>query len=1315
MAQYTKSYSNYVLKKHHQDVKDGEILERDITTIDGLNQFAPGQVPIYRDGTFLITVNNEAPISRDVSTTPWEENQNSGSVWTIREANSAIPDSVIEAEDEIELNTDCRSLRDFAYFGSCSELIRTSLADIMLRFPGEMYCPQASDDYVPPIVTYQCTLVSSLFDRTCPLGSYLKCKNDYETEVVAWIENLSLLQNPFSVDMITPDVPASQLGGMAFRFFSNGGYANYHMWQGDGEPTDDNVINGWNMTVYDENGVPTTYTNGMATGTGEPNFGMGNPTTPSYTPTSTESDGTPKCRCVQGTRYGRCPGQECAYIQLSSQNGVSLDIHAFLGDDNRIYYIVDNTAQDIHIRPNQKFLYKFYRENSVFQKILMNTKTDPIYKATFAIIKEDEHGYFSDLEEFVMPIGDGGYNIASDAHTFGAYVSRLSTIASFYDENFTNNIWRSMTHEAIKNFDWTYTREYDKSAEGYVEGGMKIAKFIQLFGREMDEIKAYIDALPSHNRITYDGRNNTPDYFLSDLAEQLGWEPFPVYYKNGVEKQDLPEGMTGFVFTDDTTTEFAPYELTSDKTDYPNGYFIECSNTSDCEPSKTAASDNDKEQRYNANTGQVMSRHRLYGSDKPMTPFEMSNEFLRRLCLNAKNILRHKGTNEGVEMILAMFGLRSERWAELKQRHTVGDSTGSAAYTGRTFDYTIHEYTQFGCRRLDYWHTPSQMYYYDFINKSKLITYDTTDSRLGIYYSYQGLPVSYRESENEYLQNGSNPEVYTGQTTTDNDSEAITDLYGNPIHARYIYPYYDKTKQYDGKFWYQMRGGWRIRHDFMFDNDGNVVTREDCRDTSRETLRSIKTVNNIMELMEIPRQTLHDGSVYKVNNLGGEYIIIDGYVYPLLRDGQGTQYFSVYVDNGSVTVGRAFFDNTVTVTDPYGCDNEDGLVTYDLSNKPSGYEIKIYYLPDREEDQQVVAHDDMTGIFEYYIFSDGHIQYPEDNTNGNEGGMTIDNESDTENSEEYTEYFYLRFKENSDIFSDIGWMQLTTTDPMYHKINSIVDMYKGNNPHNGNLRYDNGYEYFTYFNQLFKPAIENDDFDMRCISDDLQVFDDISNFGIRGLIDKDGCSGNFNEDGVPTEPVCPDNNLLVFDSKIHYFGNYRKMEYNGGDIFTALDSLQTPACYQESTTRYSNMEALTNLYDDASHHDYQYVAESETVTGNEEDGAPEIYDLRRVSAHTESLLIPTTLADENCSEGTYQPADGNCDGGEGAIAEFGTDGVTLQVVNNRIWEIYFTIPAAEGSTEFYTDVKYHEDVILPYMEQMLPSNVIYHVYYSPRS
>ena len=59
MTKYVKSYSNYVLKTKHQETNDGIIYERDITTIGGRDHFSAGQVPLYRSGNFIITINND--------------------------------------------------------------------------------------------------------------------------------------------------------------------------------------------------------------------------------------------------------------------------------------------------------------------------------------------------------------------------------------------------------------------------------------------------------------------------------------------------------------------------------------------------------------------------------------------------------------------------------------------------------------------------------------------------------------------------------------------------------------------------------------------------------------------------------------------------------------------------------------------------------------------------------------------------------------------------------------------------------------------------------------------------------------------------------------------------------------------------------------------------------------------------------------------------------------------------------------------------------------------------------------------------------
>ena len=135
MAKYIKSYSNYVLKKHHQTLGDNsKIYERDITTIGGLNQFAPGQVPIYKSSNFIITVNNDYKSPRSFLKNGFEKNGD-GEVWTLKNINESEDFEKNEKSLQIVLKQDYYRLRDFAYFGSCSELIRASVLDIVNRFP----------------------------------------------------------------------------------------------------------------------------------------------------------------------------------------------------------------------------------------------------------------------------------------------------------------------------------------------------------------------------------------------------------------------------------------------------------------------------------------------------------------------------------------------------------------------------------------------------------------------------------------------------------------------------------------------------------------------------------------------------------------------------------------------------------------------------------------------------------------------------------------------------------------------------------------------------------------------------------------------------------------------------------------------------------------------------------------------------------------------------------------------------------------------------------------------------------------------------
>ena len=85
---FIKSYSVFVKKKTHQQVNDGTIFERDWLTTGGVDKFLPGQIPIYKNGNFIITVNNDPIQSKDYVTDDFEK-INGQDEWTLEEIEKA--------------------------------------------------------------------------------------------------------------------------------------------------------------------------------------------------------------------------------------------------------------------------------------------------------------------------------------------------------------------------------------------------------------------------------------------------------------------------------------------------------------------------------------------------------------------------------------------------------------------------------------------------------------------------------------------------------------------------------------------------------------------------------------------------------------------------------------------------------------------------------------------------------------------------------------------------------------------------------------------------------------------------------------------------------------------------------------------------------------------------------------------------------------------------------------------------------------------------------------------------------------------------
>ena len=929
---YIKSHSNYVLKKKHQLIDGGVVYERDMTTIGGLNQFAPDQTPMYQSGNFIITINKDSGGKKDYGQDEWLTNADGTIDWTYGNVSASTE---VDNTLEIKLKHDYYRLQDFAYFGSCSELIRSSLTDIITKFPGELYGPKFVENNIS----------SGIPIYYKPLG----WKEGQDLKRLGG-DNLYLLDNPFNINLHSAYVDEKEFNEKPLKYFANEGYKNYE------------GVTNWSV--------------------------------------SNQKDCVPL-------------GGHICDINIT-YNNVDILIKAYLGQNNAVYYLVESKDLDKHIRPKTTYFEAFFKDLDEFQKVLLNRDSKPQYTALFEVISETDYGYRNILKKFTFPISYGGYNLAVNNQAYAFYLDDLSRIAAFYDERFCDNMYRSMTHEAIKNFDWTYTREFENGdEEEYVIGGTRVQQMIRLIGREFDEIRLRSEGIKSMNVLTYSDSNNMPNYFLTDALEIDGWDVRNVY----------PITLKDGKFAEDRDLTIEPFNYTS----YTNNWqAVKC-----------------------------------YHSSKSYSMNDVNNHFMKMLKLNSREILRHKGTIEGIEMMLGLFGLASDNFAA-----KVKNTRFSGALTS---DYSIAEYVTFTTGLKD---TDSVINNY---NKKKTVVYDTDDYRNGIYHDYQGLPVR------EYIKY--------------NDENEIENIY--------LYPFFSNEMEIDGHPYYQMHGGW-LNKSHQYGLDDTLIT-----DKYTNTIRNILVVDNLQELLSVPYNRLTNGCVYKVLNMNKPFVMVDGVLYELNEeihksDTATTNYcFIVTVNNNMCRVGETvFFDDIIVSSiDANGTKVEKTYTFDDMSN---GSSVKIYV-------------------------------HGETITARQSDGLSVSNIYVQTNYEKSEAYFELIDKRHKNILGGNGWTLIQEGDDYVENIlNLHTNYFKGNNPHNGNFKYDDGREYISYFTQLFKHAIDNDLFDVRCFKDTTDYENakkEMLNIGFTDLKATDDLPCGAYE--------------KYKDSKVHYFGDYVEYDVEG--------------------------------------------------------------------------------------------------------------------------------------------------------------------------
>lgn len=140
---YIITRSNYTIKEKHKSLKNGNsIYERDYMTTTNLGGWDSGSIP-YGEGNFKFVHNQNANNTRSFNNGKWLE-IDGDTVFTLNN----LGDSAPKDESQIVIKPNKNTFGDFAYFGSCVELVKVSLEGIIKHYPAELYITSSQQQYI---------------------------------------------------------------------------------------------------------------------------------------------------------------------------------------------------------------------------------------------------------------------------------------------------------------------------------------------------------------------------------------------------------------------------------------------------------------------------------------------------------------------------------------------------------------------------------------------------------------------------------------------------------------------------------------------------------------------------------------------------------------------------------------------------------------------------------------------------------------------------------------------------------------------------------------------------------------------------------------------------------------------------------------------------------------------------------------------------------------------------------------------------------------------------------------------------------------
>lgn len=200
-------------------------------------------------------------------------------------------------------------------------------------------------------------------------------------------------------------------------------------------------------------------------------------------------------------------------------------------------------SKTFHIKPQPIIFNKFKKKLTQLEKYFLSKRLNDDSGFEF-ILKNpsiNDNGTISYTnKKLVWPTSDG-YNIDYEGGNYNRFIEVLRNISHNYDQTKTDIINRYLKPPSLEIYDNTQNK--------------KIEKLMRVWGRNLDEIRKYIDALSRINKLSYDKKNNVPDVLVKNLARSFGWNDFTLLNNEEI--------INNFFSTDyeENKNDLLPYEI----------------------------------------------------------------------------------------------------------------------------------------------------------------------------------------------------------------------------------------------------------------------------------------------------------------------------------------------------------------------------------------------------------------------------------------------------------------------------------------------------------------------------------------------------------------------------------------------------------------------------------------------------------------------------------------------------------------------------------------------------------------------------------